>query len=325
MAYPPAFLITVDTEGDNLWAKPRAVETRNARFLPRFQRLCETHGLRPTYLTNWEMAHAAEFVEFGRDILTRGAGEIGMHLHAWNSPPIVPLTADDDRFAPYLIEYPEPQMREKIKTLTAKLENAFGERMVSHRAGRWSFNEIYARILVEQGYLIDCSVTPHVSWQYCKGDPSQSGGSDYTEFPDSAYFLDPENIRRPGASPLLELPMTLLRTRRHPWPIESLRKGVRSHFYGTVLMRKLFPYYAWLMPNGRNRQSMLRIIATAVRENRPYIELAIHSSELMPGGSPTFATQESIERLYEDLIAVFDAATAHFSGCTLKEYRGRFA
>ena len=114
--------MTVDTEGDNLWAKPRAVTTRNAEFIPRFQALCQKHGLKPTYLTNWEMANCPAFVEFAQDVLARDVGEIGMHLHAWNSPPIVPLTDDDDRHAPYLIEYPKDQIREKVKVMTAKLE-----------------------------------------------------------------------------------------------------------------------------------------------------------------------------------------------------------
>src|SRR5512144_2975448 len=48
----PSFLITIDTEGDNLWSRPREITTGNARYLPRFQALCEKYGLKPTYLTN---------------------------------------------------------------------------------------------------------------------------------------------------------------------------------------------------------------------------------------------------------------------------------
>jgi hypothetical protein len=40
----PAFLITIDTEGDNLWSRPRTITTRNAHSLPRFQALCEKYG-----------------------------------------------------------------------------------------------------------------------------------------------------------------------------------------------------------------------------------------------------------------------------------------
>lgn len=37
----PAFLITIDTEGDNIWARRLPITTRNAEYLPRFQKLCE--------------------------------------------------------------------------------------------------------------------------------------------------------------------------------------------------------------------------------------------------------------------------------------------
>ena len=192
--------------------------------------------------------------------------------------------------------------------------------MLSHRAGRWSFDETYAAILVEQGYRVDCSVTPHVSWRFCKGDPSKPGGSDFTDFPESAYYVDLSDIRRPGDSPLLELPMTIIRTRTYPRAMESLRRRLSGSFYGTVIMRRLFPWHLWLMPNGRNRAGMLRVVEMAKAERRPYIEMAIHSSELMAGGSPTFPTAESIEKLYEDLEIVFATACGTFSGCTLAGY-----
>ncbi|BAN97921.1 hypothetical protein E05_31550 [Plautia stali symbiont] len=45
----PAFLITLDTEGDNLWRnRSGKVTTYNVRFLPRFQALCEKYGFKPT-------------------------------------------------------------------------------------------------------------------------------------------------------------------------------------------------------------------------------------------------------------------------------------
>src|SRR5262245_7314909 len=97
---PPQFLITIDTEGDNLWAAPRAVTTRNASFLPRFQSLCETYGMKPTYLTDYQMARCPVFCEFAKDALRRETIEIGMHLHAWDTPPLKPLTDDDNAHLP---------------------------------------------------------------------------------------------------------------------------------------------------------------------------------------------------------------------------------
>src|SRR6266481_6430553 len=112
------FIITIDTEGDDLWANPREITTRNAQYLPRFQSLCERFRFKPVYLANYEMTMSDVFSEFARDVIARDAGEIGMHLHAWNSPPLKALTKDDSRFQPYLIEYPDQVMKEKIRTLT---------------------------------------------------------------------------------------------------------------------------------------------------------------------------------------------------------------
>ena len=164
--------------------------------------MCERHGIRPTWLTNWEMANDPAFVAFGRDVLARDVGEIGMHLHAWNSPPIMPLTADDDRHHPYLIEYPDELLREKVAVMTEILESTFGTKMVSHRAGRFGFDERYAKALIDQGDLVNGSVTPSVSWRGYKGDPTGAGGTDFSRFPERAYFVDPAEISRPGDSPL---------------------------------------------------------------------------------------------------------------------------
>jgi hypothetical protein len=321
--HPPAFLITIDTEGDDLWSQPAAITTKNARYLPRFQALCEKYGLRPTWLVNYEMAECPEFVDFGRDVLARGTGEIGMHLHGWNSPPIKPLTENDYRHQPYLFEYPEPLMREKILAMTDLLEERFNRKMVSHRAGRWGLNSTYARLLVEAGYRTDCSVTPHISWQVYPGDPRGSGGPDFTRFPEQPYYLDLEHLDRPGKSTLLEVPLSVVLT-----PYARLN-GWLEH--GPSLLRRafsrFFPSYHWLAPRDRltNYHGMLAILHHALKNDWPCVELAMHSSELMPGGSPFFSDEKSIERLYRRLEMLFSLAAESFRGMTLEEFGDSFS
>jgi hypothetical protein len=301
------FLITIDTEGDDLWSKPRRVSTKNVSFLPRFQELCELHGLRPTWLANYEMILDPAFVAFASDILRRGVGEIGTHLHAWDSPPSYPLTSDDAFFQPYLIEYPVSTMREKIRTQTALLEDALGVKMTSHRAGRWAFDERYAQILIDEGYTVDCSVTPLVTWEACLGDPAGNGGSDYRRFPRCAYFVDTSDVALAGGSSLLEVPVTIVRSRGR-----GFTAGVKR------LLRRTGGV-EWLRPNGRNIRAMVDIVGRVKSGELPYAHLTLHSSELMPAGSPVFLTHESIEALYGDLAAVFDAA-AELRGMTLSEF-----
>jgi hypothetical protein len=177
--------------------------------------------------------------------------------------------------------------------MTNLLEQRFERKMVSHRAGRWAFDSRYARILVEHGYRVDCSVTPHVSWAGVLGDPNGSGGTDYTMYPTRPYFMDLDRIDREGNSPLLEVPVSIVSN-------SSVAR--------------------WLRPNGQNRNSMLAILKLACEERWPCVEFMLHSSELMPGGSPTFQTQRDIEALYDDLEALLGEATGAFYGQTLSEF-----
>ncbi|MEB5838437.1 polysaccharide deacetylase family protein [Pantoea dispersa] len=310
----PAFLITLDTEGDNLWRnRSGKVTTHNVRFLPRFQALCEKYGFKPTWLTNYEMASDPAYVEFGRDLLARGQGEIGMHLHAWYSPPEYALTDDEWRYQPYLIEYPENVLRDKVAFMTDLLENAFQRKMTSHRAGRWAFNEVYARALIDQGYLVDCSVTPRVSWRNAQGAPQGQGGTDYSHFPDRAYFLDEQDISRPGDSPLLELPMSIqYRYGAFTNQLKKVWNGIRGRQRG--------PSVNWLRPVGGNLAQMKQVAEQTLAQGNDYVEFMLHSSEFMPDGSPTFKTEADIERLYDDLEGLFSWLATRTQGMTLTEF-----
>lgn len=194
----PAFIITIDTEGDNLWQNHDRIMTENSRFLPRFQQLCEKYAFKPTWLTNYEMAVDPAYVEFARDVIARDSGEIGMHLHAWNSPPLYDLTGDDWRHKPYLIEYPQDNIREKVIYMTRLLEDSLQVKMRSHRAGRWAFNAFYARLLIEQGYQVDCSVTPRVNWQFSPETPKVTAALITSIFPIARILLMNRILRKRG-------------------------------------------------------------------------------------------------------------------------------
>jgi hypothetical protein len=303
------FLVTIDTEGDDLWSRPRRITTRNAAWLPRFQALCERYGFKPVYLANFEMAMSVAFVEFARDVLARGAGEVGMHLHAWNSPPLEPLTRDDFYYQPYLVEYPERVMREKIRTLTGVLEDRFACKMASHRAGRWALDARYAALLVEAGYRIDCSVTPGIDWRGAPGDPAGAGGADYRGLPDRPYYF---------SDALLEVPVTVRAGRlyRH-LPVLYRVPGLRR------AAGMLSPAPRWLCPAESSLGQMLQVAREARAEGAEHLEFALHSSELMPGGSPAFRAAADIERLYDDLEALFAALAPWCRGMTLQEFEAR--
>ena len=309
-----SFLISIDTEGDNLWAWKRGDEitTKNAAYLERFQNVCISYGFKPTYLTNYEMAMSQEFVDFAKRHIASGEAEIGMHLHAWNTPPSHTLGSQNaNPGAPYLIEYPDEVMDQKISTMTTLLENAFESRIETHRAGRWATDKRYFELLHKHGYLFDCSVTPHVNWKSHPGESLGSSGSDYTNEIERPHVL----IEDSKAS-LYEIPCTVRLSHRFFKPNSKSPRGFAGSLYHQLKGELL-----WLRPDGHNLDKMLYLVDSVADDPKTdYIMFMLHSSELMPGGSPTFRTNESIEHLYQDIEKVFRASSKTFSGKTIGEY-----
>lgn len=316
-------VITIDVEGDNLWDNPSIITTKNAHFIPRFQDLCDSYGFKPTYLVDYEMASDPFFQNFGQNLVRTGTAEIGMHLHAWNTPP--PSSNEESQFHQiYITELPEETMQEKMGFMTSLLTSVFNVRPVSHRAGRWGLDERVARILSRLGYLVDCSVTPGVSWCHSMGDPHGAGGPDYAAFNVGPYFLDLENVRLAGTSSILEVPVTIRPL--YPRPLLDAFHALTSQ--SKLLARAVDRFarpYVWLRPSGQNLCDMTELVDWALSENLPVLQLVLHSSELMPGGSPYFRHKDDIEKLCEDLDLLFSHVSARgIRGATLAEYRQTF-
>ena len=295
------FIITVDTEGDNLWDwEPGAeIKTENAKCIPQFQELCEKFAMPPVYLVNYEMAMDASFAKYiGEKALHRRC-EIGMHLHAWNSPPDYELPKRYNG-NPYIIEYPKEVIIEKHTALKKILEDRFNSSIVSYRSGRWASNEVLYDVLTGLGFLVDCSVTPQISHAQLHG-MSISGGSDYKESPLSAYMIN---------NSLMEVPMTT-RWKRSLHGV-SLKNRVKNLVIGKSV---------WMRPAVQTFEDMKNLVSDVEKDGSDYVEFMIHSSELMPKGSPYCQTQEDIRVFYSKMEQVFSYMKDHgYSGITLHDY-----
>ena len=75
----------------------------------------------------------------------------------------------------------------------------------------------------------------------------------------------------------------------------------------------------WIRPNGDNLEEMKYVLDQTYVSDRDYAIFMIHSSELMPGGSPTFKDERSIEKLYKDLEALFAYASVKYEGIRLRD------
>jgi hypothetical protein len=308
------FIVTIDTEGDNLWkySPGEPIFTENARYIPRFQSLCEKYSFKPVYLVNYEMACDGYFVDFANKVLNEAKCEIGIHLHAWNNPPYYELQKGDRTSGlSYLFEYPRHIMLEKFIVLYKLLTANFNTKIVSHRSGRWAMNQDYFDILIENGIKIDCSVTPHESWESAKGFSLDSKGSNYKLSPENPYIIKHSSL----TDSILEVPVTIRNLRRFSLgSIKHLRTFLRK-------IRTIFALKPiWLRPTGSNLKDMLALVEYIKNSNNEYLMFILHSSELMPNGSPMFRTKNSIEHLYSDLQILFETISRDFSGITLNDY-----
>ena len=297
-----SFLITVDTESDDLWRyhKGNPVGTKNVKFIPRFQELCNKYGFKPVWLTNYEMIMSDDYVQIMKGYLEKGQCEIGIHVHAWNNPPFFELNGKYNG-NPYLIEYPDKIMREKFAVTYNLIAERFGIKPISHRSGRWAMDDRYFKLLEEFGIKIDCSFTPGVSWASSVGE-TIDGGSDYRNVNHNAHMVG--NI--------LEVPATVRHYSRY-YTVGNLKHIVKGIMKGGNL---------WLRPAICTLSDMKKLVNDVrLEDGHDYLEFMLHSSELMPGGSPYFETVDQIEKMYKDVESFFYyVSTLEYKGATLLEY-----
>jgi len=269
------------------------------------------------------MAQSDKFVSIFKEKQKRGLCEIGMHLHSWNSPPLYELNRACDGRA-YITEYPKSVMKKKVVFLKNHLEEKFECEINSHRSGRWALNEEYVSCLIEAGVTTDCSVTPHVNWGKNVGCTACSHGNNYQKFPENTYLMsgksltqtiDRNEISESTATDYLwEVPMTIRKKDilDHNKSLLKTVKNVRKYYKGYLKV--------WLRPNGHNLDDMMKLVDDVYTSDSDYLEFMIHSSELMPGGSPTFPNEDSINKLYNDLEKLFEHISKSYGGCTLNQY-----
>jgi hypothetical protein len=301
------FIISIDTEGDNQWDHGRELTTENIRYVPRFQDLCEKYLIKPVYLVTSEVCEDVFAQEIFRDYMAGGKAEIGAHLHSWTTPPFHdrPGYRFNDPDHGFATEFPVDILSEKVRKLTGQIESSFGKRPLSFRSGRFGFDERLARMLAENSYLIDSSVTPWASWAGYKGLPGGNGGPDFTAKEAYPYRYSFED------KALLEIPVTILPTR---FPLNTY-KSFASYYFRNVdksiplrVFRKLMfkNQPLWLRPHGWMNLPLLdEIVREAVRLELPYLVMMFHSSELMPGCSIYRKDKEAVEKLYDLLESFF--------------------
>lgn len=292
----PLFMVGVDTEADDQWSLEgrKRLSVENARALPRLQALCDRYAVRPSYLVTHEMATR----EPSKDILRRLAGsghcEIGAHLHPWSSPPY----REEDLVGRYPSQLEDSVLETQLRDLTEAIHSSLGTRPQSYRAGRHGFDGRSLRILESLGYRVDTSVDPLFN-ERRKGGPSFAGA------PVVPYRPSHDDVRVPGASTILEIPVSSATS-------PALPKALERHFTSLPsipwrgYLKRLGLRAVWLRPSYSKVEDAKALASALVARGVPTLNMLFHSSELIPGGSPYNRTESDVDRFFERLEVIFD-------------------
>jgi len=279
-------LVTIDVEEEGLFnnqynAGNAPVEnvTKLSLLDSMFCRL----KIHPTLLVSYQVVRRKRHHDFLMGIKNKWDGEIGAHLHHWNTPPIQQL--------PYAHPIPSKLIPQNL--LKAKLESlldalaVMGVETRSFRMGRFSMGEKMFSLLEQTDIQVDSSIVP---------TRKEYGGPEYLAAPLDPYFPDPQNLASRGNSSLLEVPVTILPIipglnvlfdkMSNAYPISSNAVAWVSQYISSLSVQP--------MAVGLNRMK------TAVKLHRlrggKTVVIYFHSSELMPGCSPQHPTQKHVEK-----------------------------
>jgi hypothetical protein len=312
-AQGPALLVGVDTEADDQWSEKgrRELRVENAARLPALQSLFEEFGARPTYLVTHEMATRPESAAVLRGLAKGGRCEIGAHLHPWTSPPFRP---EDTAGHTYPLNLPDDILARQLGELTTTLEQSLGVRPTTYRAGRNGVDGRTLRILEGLGYSVDTSVDPLFN-ERRKGGPAFAGA------PLHPYRPDYADVRRPGESRILEVPISAATDPPLPKPLERLYASLPPIPWRGVLKRVgLKP--VWLRPSYTAVPEMLSFASRLKERGAPCFNVIFHSSELLPGGSPYNPDAASVGRFETALRRLLEHVTSRLGavGRTYAEF-----
>lgn len=308
---PAAVLMGVDTEADDQWSAEgrRRLSVRNAERLPALQSLCEAFGVRPCYLVTHEMASRRESADVLRGLVRGGRCEIGAHLHPWTSPPFRP---EDLAGHTYPHNLPVDLLERQLTELTVLIEGELGVRPTTYRAGRNGFDGASLPILERLGFTVDTSVDPLFNER-------RKGGMVFAGAPLVPYHPDYNDVRRAGASRILEVPISAATSPALPKAVEALYARLRPIPWRGAL-RRLGVKAVWLRPSYAALPDMIAFASRLARARVPCFNIIFHSSELLPGGSPYTPDEASVSRFLEDLRRLLEHLTTGL-GAVGRTYR----
>lgn len=277
---PIPFLLTVEFDGG----------TDLVRLAARLQIVARKHGFKPTWLVGVEALKHPTALEPLARWQREGEAEIGALLNAVEVPPLVDLGPLVEGRKPFLTDFPESVIDEKLGWLGAALGQSFGRQPASIRSVRPAVDDRYYTLLAKHGFKVDLTVSPH----------TKIGTSDFSSYSEKSY-LTPQGV--------FEVPRTVRRRKYGPF-IEDLLKlpGLSGAW-----ARALFPTLRCFRLRRGNGAVVRSLLREAAKNPPSHFDLRISHKDWARG-----------DRLVRDLDRVLSLAKASTVGLGAEEYLQKY-
>lgn len=283
MSEPIRVILSLDVEEEGLFTG------RYERSTPSVKNVARLRSLKPLSLDlNLPLTLLCSSAVFAdkaaltvlEDMRDGSGAEIGAHLHHWSAPPLTEAPASGPPERTHKL--PEGLLRQKLANLLEAGRRFQGEDLISFRMGRWDLKARLLPLLAEAGIRVDSSICPLRFF---------NGGADHFLAPVEPYWHNARGLR------ILEAPITQIPVfpplakiwrkmwGRHPKILDSF------HFFGAMSANPLWHSAAVMRQAARSH----------IRAGGRLINMFLHSSELMPGGSPNVPDEIAARKVVEKL------------------------
>lgn len=303
-------VISIDVEEEGLFSGryPRTPPgVTNVAELQRLSFIPREFGLPLTLLVTYQVARdpaACRVLAGWRD---RYRAEIGAHLHPWNTPPFADLPGPEPVPSEQL---PPVLLRAKFANLVAQVRAGLAVTPRAFRMGRFDAGPRVWGLLPEFGLVVDSSVVPLT--------PKNA---------DPRAFLAPADpfplaVPGPAGVRIFEVPLTMVPVvAGTPSLVARLAAALPPDWGNRLRDRFRYLGVAGVQPAWYPFASMQLAARLHRRRGGRVLNMFLHSSELMPGTSPLFPTEDAVNRFAAKLRAFLAwlVRTGPVEGVTLSE------
>jgi glycosyltransferase involved in cell wall biosynthesis len=267
----PKLLVTVDVEEEFGWDefdRERHV-VRGSDALEQFHHDCRSVGVRPVYVLTYPILIDANYRRFLKSVLDNQEAELGIHLHSWTAPP---YWEQSNAFTSYQCNLPEHIERRKLETLCRVFEEAFGQPVRIHRAGRWGGGARTAVLLKELGISVDLSPSAGYS-------DLMVGGPDFRNLEGAPFWTGDQRQ-------VLTVPASSVKYLRGPqWLSALLFRSMRNWPFLKAQMQKRGTPVRF-SPENADEETLMAMARELGVRSLPTAVYTLHSTSLYASGNP---------------------------------------